>query len=260
MTTTKLEIDARGVANLVLSRPEKRNALSAEMIADLTRQAKRIAKDSAIRVVILAAEGQTFCAGGDLLWMRDQMTADAATRRAEALALATMLKALNDLPKPVIARVHGDVFGGGLGLLSVSDVVIADANARFGLTETRLGLIPATIGPYVVARIGSANARRTFLSPRLFGAPEACSLGFVTSCVAPDALDAAIEEEVAPCLEAAPGAVAEAKALVRSLGPQIDDSAISLSVDALVARWESDEADEGTEAFFARRPPRWAID
>ncbi|MXQ07781.1 crotonase/enoyl-CoA hydratase family protein [Alphaproteobacteria bacterium GH1-50] len=257
MTGIRCETDRRGVARLVLARPEKRNALDSAMIGALAETAGRLAGDSGVRVVVLSAEGPVFSAGGDLDWMRAQMAAESETRRREARALAMALKALNDLPKPLIGRVHGDAYGGGVGLMSVCDVVLAAAGTRFGLTETRLGLSPATIGPYVVERMGAARARQVFFSPRLFGAEEAATLGLVSRVVDPGALDAAIEDEVAAYLTAAPGAVAASKALVARLGSRVDEAAIEASIDALVARWETDEAEEGTRAFFEKRPPGW---
>ena len=257
MTVVGFKEDARGVARVTLQRAEKRNAMSGEMIAELADVAARIAGSSSIRVVVLAAEGDVFCAGGDLNWMRAQRDADAETRRREATALAMMLKSLNDLDVPVIGRVQGDAFGGGVGLMSVCDVVVAVEGAKFGLTETRLGLIPATIGPYVVARMGAARARRVFYSSRVFEVGEAVDLGLVSRVVTVGDLDAAVEREVVPYFACAPGAVAEAKAMVRVLGPVIDEAVISASVDALVARWESDEVEEGTAAFFERRPAAW---
>ncbi|SNX71171.1 methylglutaconyl-CoA hydratase [Cereibacter ovatus] len=256
--TIHITQDARGIATLELHRPDKHNAMSAAMIEELTEAAARLGADPSVRVVVLAAAGDSFCAGGDLGWMRAQMQADGATRAAEARKLAHMLRALNELPKPLIARVQGQAFGGGLGLISVSDIAVGVQGARFGLTETRLGLIPATIGPYVAARIGAAAARRVFFSARLFDADEAARLGFLSLVVAPADLDAAIEAEVAPFLACAPGAVAEAKALLRRFAPPIDAAMIETSIAALVARWESPEAAEGVGAFFARRPPDWA--
>jgi methylglutaconyl-CoA hydratase len=176
----RLEVDARGIATLWLARPEKHNALSRAMLVGLKDAAAQIGADDAIRAVILAAEGRTFCAGGDLAWMKAQMAADPVTRRAEARLLAEALQALNTLPKPLIGRVHGNAFGGGVGLISVCDAALAAEGARFGLTETRLGLIPATIGPYVAARLGEARAREVFMSSRLFDAAEAVRLGLLT--------------------------------------------------------------------------------
>ena len=259
METLDLRV-TQGVAILTLDRADKRNAMSRLMIDELTQAAARLGADDAVRAVVLTAAGDTFCAGGDLRWMREQMEADAATRAEGARALAGMLGAIDALPKPVIGRVQGSAFGGGLGLIAVCDVAVAIQGARFGLTETRLGLIPATIGPYVIARIGSAAARRVFMSGRLFGAREAAELGLIARAALPDELDALVEAEVAPYLLAAPGAVAQAKALARDLGGAPSGQDVERSVRALVERWESCEAAEGIEAFFARRPPPWAPD
>lgn len=253
-----IETDPRGVARVTLNRPNKHNALDAPMIAELTEAAAALGADPAVRVVVLTGAGASFCAGGDLGWMQAQMQAPSATRAREARKLAEMLQALNQMPKPLIGRVQGQAFGGGVGMMSVCDVAVAVDSARFGLTETRLGLIPATIGPYVLARMGEAMARRVFMSARLFGADEAVSLGLLAKAVPEAQLDAAVEAEVAPYLACAPGAVAEAKALARRLGPPITEALIDESVAALVSRWESAEAQEGLAAFFARRNPGWA--
>ena len=253
-----LVVDARGVATLTLARADKHNALSQAMIDALTQAAARIAADRRIRVVVLAAAGPTFCAGGDLGWMRDQMAADTPTRRAAATSLAQMLGALDSLPQPLIGRIQGNAFGGGVGLACVCDVAIGVQTAKFGLTETRLGLIPATIGPYVLARIGAARARRVFMSGRVFGADEAVALDVLARAVAADALDDAIAAEVAPYLSCGPEAVAAAKAYARSLGPVIDADVIARSVDALIACWDGAEAAEGIAAFFDKRAPDWS--
>lgn len=256
--TIRTECDERGVATLLLNRPDKHNALSSAMIGELTDATERLGHDPAVRVVVLAGAGESFCAGGDLGWMKEQIAADGAARAREAKKLALMLNALNLLPKPLIGRVQGNAFGGGIGMMAVCDVAVGAAGARFGLTETRLGLIPATIGPYVLARMGEAMARRVFMSARLFGAEEAVTLGLLARAVAAETLDEAVEGEVKPYLACAPGAVAEAKALARRFGPPIDEAAIALSIDALVRRWESPEAEEGIAAFFDRRRPGWA--
>tara|TARA_R110002110_G_scaffold49669_23_gene147527 strand:- start:2487 stop:3269 length:783 start_codon:yes stop_codon:yes gene_type:complete len=254
-----LSVDARGVAALTLNRPEKRNALSALMIDEVTQAAKSLGADPSVRVVVLGAAGDSFCAGGDLGWMRAQMAGDAATRADGARRLAMMLQALNTLPKPLVGRVQGQAYGGGIGLMSVCDVAVGVSGARFGLTETRLGLTPATIGPYVVARMGEAMARRVFFSARLFDAAEAACLGLLARVVEASELDAAVEAEVAPYLACAPGAVAEAKALIRMLSPAPDTAQIEASIAALVTRWESFESAEGIAAFFEKRRPDWAI-
>ena len=255
--TIAIETDARGVATLWLDRAEKHNALSAEMIRELTEAADVLGKDESVRVVILAAKGKSFCAGGDLRWMQDQMAADADTRRAGARELAMMLNALNLLPKPLIARVEGNAFGGGIGMMSVADVALGVPAAKFGLTEVKLGLIPATISPYVLARMGEDKARRVFMSARLFGAQEAATLNLLARVVEPEEMGAAIEAEVKPYLSAAPKAVAASKALARSLGPAITPKVIDDTIERLVETWEGAEAQEGIAAFFEKRKAPW---
>ena len=255
--TISLTTDARGVATLKLNRPEKHNAMSAQMIAELTQAAALIGADDAIRVAVLTGAGKSFCAGGDLGWMRDQMAADPETRFVEARKLAEMLNALNTLPKPLIGALQGNAFGGGVGMAAVCDVAIGVEGLKMGLTETRLGLIPATIGPYVIARMGEARARQVFMSARLFDATEAVRLGLLTRVVPASDLDTAVEAEILPYLDCAPGAVASAKELVQALGPRIDDTVIDHTIRALVARWETDEAQEGITAFFDKRKPAW---
>lgn len=257
-STIEVATDARGVATLTLDRVDKHNTLSAAMIAELTQAAGRLGADPAVRVVVLAARGTSFCAGGDLEWMKAQVAGDAAQRRAAATALAQMLNALDTLPKPLIGRVQGQAYGGGLGLISVCDLAIGVDGAMFGLTETRLGLIPATISPYVLARIGGAAARRHMLASRLFDAAEAVRIGLLAQAVVPDALDAAVAAEVAPFLDCAPQAVAAAKALIRRLTPAIDAELIAETIELLVGRWQSAEAAEGIAAFLEKRKPAWA--
>lgn len=252
-----VEISTTGVAHLRLNRPEKHNALDAGLIAALAETVPLLAMDEGLRAVVLTGNGASFCAGGDLGWMRDQMAADAATRAANARGFAAMLGALDALPMPLIARVNGPAYGGGVGLIAVCDCAIGVDTARFGLTETRLGLIPAMIGPYVLARIGAAASRRWMVNARLFGADEAVRLGLLSEAVAPEALDAAVEAEVTAHLAAAPGAVRAVKRLVRDLGGRVGPEAVEASVAALLARWESAEAQEGVAAFFARRKPDW---
>jgi methylglutaconyl-CoA hydratase len=255
--TITIETDARGVARVILNRPDKHNAMSALMLEDLTQAAADLAQDPSVRVVILTGAGKSFCAGGDLAWMQAQRDMDSATRSAEARKLAMMLQALNTLPKPLIGAVQGNAFGGGVGMACVCDVAIGIETAKFGFTETRLGIIPATIGPYVLARMGEGRARRVFMSARIFGADEAVDLGILAKAVPAVDLDAAIEAEVVPYLSCAPGAVAAAKQLARDLGGQIDQAQIDHTIAALAARWETKEAAEGISAFFEKRTPEW---
>ncbi|MEM9795140.1 MAG: crotonase/enoyl-CoA hydratase family protein [Pseudomonadota bacterium] len=246
--------DGRGVAHVTLDLPETHNALSATMMDELTA----FAANPQARVVVLTGAGRSFCAGGDLRWMQAQFEATPEQRATEGRRLAHMLRALNEMGVPLIGRVQGQAYGGGVGLISVCDVAVGAEGAMFGLTETKLGLIPATIGPYVIARMGEGAARRVFMSSRRFDAHEAMALGLLAKTVPSEDLDAAVEAEVAPYLACAPGAVAAAKRLARRLGGGVDEAAIEDSIAALVARWEGDEAAEGVGAFFEKRKPRWA--
>lgn len=253
--TVRLETDARGVATLWLARPEKHNAMSAQMLADLTGAATALAQDDDVRVVVLASEGKSFSAGADLGWMRAQFDMDVATRQRESARLGTMLHALDTLPKPLIGRVQGNSFGGGMGLMSVCDVVVAVQGATFGFTETRLGIIPANIGPFAIRRIGAAMARRVMMSARLFDTAEAVTLGLVARAVAAEDLDAAVEAEIAPYLAAAPGAVAQTKALIRHLAGGVSQADMDFCAASLAERWETEEAQDGITAFFDKRKP-----
>ena len=254
--TLTLETDQRGVATLTLNRPDKHNAMSAQMITDLTLAATHLNASDA-RVVVLTGAGKSFCAGGDLAWMKEQFAANRAGRMAEARRLAEMLGALNTLAKPLIGRIQGQALGGGVGLMAACDVAITADDALFGLTETRLGLIPATISPYVLARMGEGKARRVFMSARRFDAHKAVSLDLAAKAVPAADLDAAIEAEIKPYLSAAPGAVARAKELARALGPIIDETVIDDTITRLADAWESAEAQEGIAAFFEKRKPSW---
>ena len=257
-STLDIRVDDRGVAYVSLNLPDTRNALSGQMIAELTEMALTLGAATTTRAVVLSGAGKVFCAGGDLNWMKAQITADRATRMAEARKLAEMLHALNEMPTPLIGRLHGGAFGGGVGMACVCDVAIADDATKFGLTETRLGLIPATIGPYVLARMGEGNARRVFMSSRVFDAQEAAALGIIARTVPAADLDAAIEAEVAPYLAVAPEAVGAAKALARALGPRIDAAVIDDTIRRLADTWEGEEATHGIDAFLRKTPPRWS--
>ena len=256
--TLEVRVDDRGVAYVTLNLPDQRNALSAAMIAELTHVARTLGGSEDVRAVVLSGAGKVFCAGGDLNWMTAQIKADRATRMAEARKLALMLQALNEMPKPLIGRIHGAAMGGGIGLACVCDSAVADEATRFGLTETRLGLIPATIGPYVIARMGEGKARRVFMSARLFDAAEALELGIIARRVSAAALDEAVEAEVVPYLSVAPGAVAAAKAHARSLGAKIDEAVIEDSIQRLADTWEGEEAAHGVAAFLNKEDPDWA--
>ena len=255
--TIRIETDDQGTATLTLNQPDKHNALSRQMIEDLTAAAKLLGEDDTVHVVVLTGAGKSFCAGGDLGWMRQQFEADREARIAEAMKLARMLRDLNQLPKPVIGRINGQAFGGGIGMISVCDTTIGLNDSKFALTETRLGLIPATISPYVVTRMGQANARKVFMSGRRFDGEEAVELGLLAKSVSADDLEEAVAAEVEAYRPTAPGAVARSKALVFSVSPPIDDAMMLSTATQLADCWDSEEGQEGIRAFFDKRKPAW---
>lgn len=247
------------IARLRLNRPELHNAFNAGLIAELTAALEDLAGNAAVRVVVLEAAGASFSAGADLNWMRGMAAAGEADNRTDALALARLLRTLDELPRPTIARVHGAAFGGGVGLVACCDIAIGAAEAKFGLTESRLGLLPATISPYVIAAIGARHARRYFASAEIFDAAQALRIGLLHEVVAADALDAAVERQVALLLKAGPIATAQAKTLVREVAAQTDRDAIDAANADLIARLRvSAEGQEGIGAFLDKRPPMWA--
>jgi methylglutaconyl-CoA hydratase len=250
--------DARGVATVALNRPAIHNAFDDRLIADLTAALRGLAGDAAVRVVVLTGSGASFSAGGDLNWMRRMAGYSDAENLADAMALAELLRSLNELPKPTVARVNGAAFAGGLGLVCCCDVAIAAVEATFSISEARLGLVPATIGPYVVAAIGARAARRYFLTAERFTAAEAQRIGLVHE-VAPQAvLDQAVEKIVAALLEAGAGAQARAKRLIAEVQDRpISETLMALTARAIAEARASAEAREGLAAFFEKRKPAW---
>jgi len=218
--------------------------------------------DPAVRVVVLEGAGASFSAGADLHWMRRMAAAGETANRDDALALAGLLRALDELPKPTIARVHGAAFGGGVGLVAACDIAIGVPEAKFGLTESRLGLLPAVISPYVVAAIGPRQARRWFATAEIFDAAEAHRIGLLHQVVAADALDAAVQRQVDLLLKAGPRAAANAKSLVRTVlandgSPTCRDELDAANAELIAALRVSPEGQEGIAAFLEKRPPRW---
>ena len=254
----KLTVDARGVAYLSLNNLARKNALNIQMMDELTAFADQAPLRGDIKVVVLSGEDQTFCAGADLNWMQAQIDADKAGRKREAQRLAGMLRALNEMALPLIGRIEGLALGGGVGMACICDIAIAAEDARFGLTEVRLGLIPATISPYVVARMGEGRARRVFMNARIFDADEAQGLDIIARHVPANLLDSEVEAEVTPYLSLPTGAVGRAKSLARFLGPPIDDAVIAATIDRLAEAWDTEDAKEGIAAFLEKRKPDWA--
>ena len=246
------------VLRLRLERPELHNAFDAALIARLTAALEDAATDPAVRVVVLEGAGTSFSAGADLNWMRGMAAAGEAENREDALALARLMRTLDELPKPTIARVHGAAFGGGVGLVACCDVAIGVPGAKFGLTESRLGLLPAVISPYVVAAIGPRQARRWFATAEMFDAAQALRMGLLHEVVEADALDAAVDRQLALLLRAGPAASAAAKRLVREVALQPDRDRLDQSNAALIAALRvSAEGQEGLGAFLDKRTPAW---
>jgi methylglutaconyl-CoA hydratase len=251
-------VDARGVATLTLARAEVHNAFDDVLIVSLTAEIERLGKAD-IRAIVLAAEGRSFSAGADLNWMKRMASYTEAENRRDAGALAELMRALNDCPKPTIARVQGAAFGGGVGLVACCDMAVAADTATFCLSEVKLGLIPAVISPYVTRAMGARAARRYFLTAEVFGAAEAHRLGLVHEVVPPDALDGALEALLAKLLAAGLAAAAESKALIARVAEGEVDAAMIADTAARIARVRvSPEGREGIAAFLDKRKPAWS--
>ena len=257
MLTTSIE--PGGIARVTLDRPGRHNAFDEALIAALADAFITLGDDPQVRAIVLAGNGKSFCAGADIAWMRRAGSWTEGENRADAMKLSDMLLAIDTCPKPVIARVHGVVAGGGVGLVACADMAVAIEGTQFRLSEVRLGLTPATISPFVVAKIGAGQARRWFLTAEGFGAREAERIGLVHETAADDdAADAVIATWLAHLSSAAPGAVTDAKALVRDVaGRPVDAALRALTAERIAARRASEEGREGLAAFFDKRKPGW---
>ncbi|MDQ6916479.1 MAG: enoyl-CoA hydratase/isomerase family protein [Pseudomonadota bacterium] len=256
---TTLEVTFDGpVARVALNRPDVHNAFDETLIAELTHVVRTLDADAGMRVVIIEGRGKSFCAGADLNWMQKMAAFSQSENLADASALAAMLSALNNLSKPTIARVHGAALGGGVGLVACCDIAIGSPGATFALSETRLGLIPAAISPYVIEAIGSRAARRYFISAERFGAEKAHQLGLLHELVPESELDATVDRLVAALLEAGPQAQAEAKLLIRAVAHRpIDQGVIGDTAKRIARIRATPEGKEGVAAFLAKRKPAW---
>lgn len=256
--TIKFSVDAAGVAKLTLNRPELHNAMNGLMWDEGRDAVRRLEQDPTVRVVVLTGEGKSFCSGGDLKYQRAQRSATREVKISEARKLALWLRELDTLSKPLIGRIQGPAYAGGIGLISVCDIAIGLDTSRFSITEARLGLIPAMISPYVMRRLGTAKARRYFLNGRTFDAGEAVDLGLLDRAVAPDALDAAVQEEVDLVLQCAPGAVRTIKRLIDYVDRHEFEDNCMYTVDRIADMWDDAEASEGLASFAEKRKPFWA--
>lgn len=254
-----LTIDITGPrATVTLARAELRNAFNDEVIAELTAAFEALGARDDVRAIVLAAQGPAFCAGADLHWMRRMADYSRDENLADAGRLAAMLRTIDDCPKPTVARIQGDVYAGGMGLVAACDIAVAVETAGFCLSEVKLGLIPATIGPYVVRALGERFARRYFLTAERFGAAEALRIGFVHAVVPPERLDEQVDAIVRALCLAGPAAVAAAKRLVREVADApLDAALIARTVEAIADIRASAEGREGVQAFLQKRKPQW---
>jgi len=250
-------IRAGAVERVTLNRPDARNAFNEDVIGELTRWALAAGRDADLRVAVLAGAGAAFCAGADLAWMARMAAYSEEENVRDALALADMFAALDGLPMPLVGRVHGAALGGGTGLAAVCDIVVAADDAVFGFTEVRLGLLPAVISPYAIARIGAAAARDLMLTGRRIAAVEAVRLGLVHAVVPVDALDATVQRYVRDLLAGGPGAVRATKRLIRDVNGRRPSDVRELTAHAIAAQRVAPEGQEGLRAFLEKRVPSW---
>ena len=249
------------VARVTLSRPDVHNAFNASLIAELRQTFAALAREgpTELRVVVLTGDGPSFCAGADIDWMRAAMQLDVEGNEQDAMAFAETLETIDTCPVPIIARVHGPALGGGAGLCAVSDLVIAEAGARFGFTETRLGILPAVISPFVIAKIGESHARALFPGGRRFDAVRAQRIGLVHEVVeGVDALDAAVDQAIGDVLASGPTAARAAKAIIREVRGLGHGSSKWHTARVIARQRVSEEAQEGFRAFVEKRRPAWA--
>ena len=253
------QLQEGAVLRLRLNRPALHNAFDAGLIAQLTTALTTAGSNRTVRVVVLEGAGASFSAGADLNWMRGMAAASEAENRDDALALARLMRALDELPKPTVARVQGAAFGGGVGLVACCDIAIGVTEARFGLTESKLGLLPAVISPYVIAAIGPRQARRWFATAEIFDAQTALQIGLLHQVVPEEQLDSAVQRQIDLLLKAGPMAAARAKSLVAGMVAETHGDAQDQANATLIAALRvSPEGQEGLSAFLDKRAPMWA--
>ena len=248
---------SNSILHITLNRPDVRNAFDEEVIAALTAAAKDAAANRGLRAVVIAGTGPSFCAGADLAWMSKAVLYTKEENRRDAEDLARMLELLDTLPVPLIARVHGAALGGGAGLVAVSDIAVAADDTVFGFTETKLGIIPAVISPYVLAKIGSSAARELFLTGTRFTAKRARRIGLVHRVVSKTGLDETVDEYVREILTSGPRAVSAAKSLLREIRGSRSEDVIGVTTTRIAEQRMSAEGQEGMRAFLEKRKPSW---
>jgi methylglutaconyl-CoA hydratase len=246
------------VATVTLNRPEVRNAFNQATIAELALAFDELGRNDVVRAIVLAANGPAFCAGGDLNWMKQMAGYSDAENLEDATLLADMLRTIYLCPKPVVAKIQGDCYAGGMGLAAACDIALAAEEANFCLSEVKLGLIPATISPYVIKAMGENAARRYFLTAERFPAREAHRIGFVHDVVAADALDASVAAIVKALVSNSPNAVQQAKVLVRDIaGRPVDNALLADTAQRIAVIRASLEGREGVASFLEKRKPSW---
>jgi methylglutaconyl-CoA hydratase len=255
MAVVRSETDERGVTRITLARPERKNAFDAALIAELTAAASNV--DRSARAVVLAAEGDVFCAGADLNWMKSMVEYGLDQNLADSRAMSNMFQALDDLPMPLIARVQGAALGGGAGLVAVADVVVASTEARFGFTEVRVGIMPSVVSPYVIRRLGPGRAGALFVTGMRFDARHALGIGLADAVESPEELDAKVALYVDAIVSGAPNAVNAAKKLVRDVAGRPIGEVRDETIKRIAALRVSPEGQEGMRAFLERRKPSW---
>jgi methylglutaconyl-CoA hydratase len=257
MNTLDIHIEGH-VAKVFLNRPEVRNAFNDGVITELAETFTRLGQDPGVRVIVLGGHGKAFCAGADLNWMKSMAGFGWEDNRADATRLAEMLWAIYSCPLPVVGRLHGDCYAGGMGLAACCDVLVAAEGMHFCLSEARLGLLPATISPYVMRAMGEQAARRYFITAERFSAAQARDMGFVHELVAPDALDPKVDEIVALLVANGPAAVKACKRLVQDFaGREITQDLRAETARRIADIRASDEGREGVQAFLTKREPAW---
>jgi methylglutaconyl-CoA hydratase len=253
MATIQLSL-RRGTTRVTISRPDVRNAFNAEVIRELRDAFVAIGADPAVRCVVLAGEGRTFCGGADVNWMRGALELNYDENVADAEAMSDMFRSIDRCPKPVIGRIHGAALGGGAGLVAVCDIAVTSDDAIFGFTEVKLGIIPAVISPFVIAKIGISHARALFPTGERFDARRALAIGLVHQVVAPDELDRTVDRVADELRSAGPQAVAAIKALIPTVAAAGYDATRGITAAAIARLRTSDEGQEGLRAFLERRP------
>ena len=249
--------DEDTVTTVTLARPDSHNALNEALIEELTRFFEEISEDERVRVVVLAGEGSSFCAGADIGYMRETTAFSYEKNLEDARRLAMMYWTIDECPKPLVARVQGAAMGGGAGLVAVSDVAVADSETRFAFSEVRLGIAPATISPFVVRKVGASHARSLFVTGERFDAKRACEIGLIHEVVSSDGLDEAVKEKVGELLQGGPVAQATMKALLRRLETTEPMEAPGLTARVISELRTGEEGQEGLAAFIEKREPRW---